>query len=150
MYMYISNIYFGTYYIWYLLRYRKDPCYLYLLICFAYILLILLFSPNQHWLVMIKESYILITNKERQKMSPNIKGAVLLLLKNPHQLYVCTHPIYKIPSFDHSNLTYTHSLLNNYYLLILGQGYIIFITSEFRWTFRLLIRHRSFNLYSHQ
>ena len=90
---------------------------------------------------MIKESYILITNKERQKMSPNIKGAVLLLLKNPHQLYVCTHPIYKIPSFDHSNLTYTHSLLNNYYLLILGQGYIIF---------RLLIRHRSFNLYSHQ
>ena len=101
---------------------------------------------------MIKESYILITIKERQKMSPNIKGAVLLLLKNPHQLYVCTHPIYKIPSFDHSNLNYTHSLLNNYYLLILGQGYIIFITSEFRCTltFRLLIRHRSFNLYSHQ
>ena len=81
---------------------------------------------------MIKESYILITNKERQKMSPNIKGAVLLLWKNPHQLYVCTHPIYTIPSFDHSNLTYTHSLLNNYYIIILGQGYIIFITSEFR------------------
>lgn len=145
MYMYISRTHSSKVFrdILYLIliKIQKRQSYWYLLICVAYILLILLFSPNQHWLVMIKESYILITNKERQKMSPNIKGAVLLLLKNPHQLYVCTHPIYKIPSFDHSNLTYTHSLLNNYYLIILGQGYIIF---------RLLIRYRSFNLYSHQ